>query len=191
MMGLTKRRTNRMIAALDPNFTYDESLRLRNENPDSLRKEVKKFVSGVSNTMEYRVEESDCNINGYDYLLFHYFDEEVYTHHDIPSEAPEFFAIGTTKMFALKTRYGFDRMIILVNWNPNEGIFQYSIATIVDNDFITVPTGTRLDYMWKYTDAEPINFADFMISYPSIVIDIVNDSDFGIENIMKYIKNHN
>ena len=191
MMFLTKQHTNRMIAALDSNFTYDRSLRLRNENPDSLRSEVKKFVSSVSNTMEYRVEESDCNINGYnEYSLFHYFDNEIYTHHDIPSEAPKYFATGNTKMFALKTRYGFDRMIILVNWNPNDGIFQYSFATIVDNDYISVPTGTRFDYMWKYTDAKPIDFAHFIISYPSIVVDIVNDSDFGIENIMKYIKNH-
>ena len=189
--NVTKQWLNRAIAA--STFKYDNSLRKKNENPDSLRGAYYKCTKGRRNIFEYeftvnnymssRFEDDYCPRNYGE----HYIDGALYTHEDVPCEGPEYFNTRNTKMYTFSETLS--NRVYMINWNPITKIFYSANAFIVGNTFISYPCSDRSAYDWSYSDSEKVDFVDLFDTYPSIVQDLIDD--LSAETLIDYIRKHN
>ena len=181
---------NRLIAAMDPNYCYEESLRKKNENPDSLRGEFYKNLMTCKNIFEYSFIRNSNYTLEYDISEYSiYVDGDQYLEEDIPFDPPQYFEFGVTKTYAICFRNNpkYFSNVILVNFSNNE--FNYVIGSIEDDGWSEC--NCRSDLSWVFSELRNVDFKDYYLNYPIILRDFIEDINVGVEKLIPYIKEFN
>ena len=192
MLPIPTQRLNRLIAAMEPNYSLDEALRKKNENPDTLRGEFYKKVNSCKNIFEYSFIKNRSTYSSLDYDQpeFSIFVNGIeYLDDDIPDDPPEYFSSGVTNIYALcpTNNPKFISSVLLVNYSDNK--FSYVIGNIHDSFWSGIHH--RSDLSWVYSEPNNVDFKDYYFDYPIIIKDFIDEDNVGAMNLIDYIKNNN